>query len=132
MLLLSGISLSAAEKQKSKRLEDGSLYRYPLLDGLIVGVDLFQPVVSLFGQQYANYQVSLEVSFHNRFSRFGKRASGGPTIRLMMGILLIKYRRRYTTVWGYFIISIIIPQLRGISIWGCCMDSRSFLMILPI
>ena len=121
MLLLSGISLSAAEKQKSKRLEDGSLYRYPLLDGLIVGVDLFQPVVSLFGQQYANYQVSLEVSFHNR-----------PTIRLMMGILLIKYRRRYTTVWGYFIISIIIPQLRGISIWGCCMDSRSFLMILPI
>ena len=65
MLLLSGISLSAAEKQKS--LEDGSLYRYPLLDGLIVGVDLFQPVVSLFGQQYANYQVSLEVSFHNRF-----------------------------------------------------------------
>ena len=58
MLLLSGISLSAAEKQKSKRLEDGSLYRYPLLDGLIVGVDLFQPVVSLFGQQYANYQVS--------------------------------------------------------------------------
>lgn len=35
MLLLSGISLSAAEKQKSKRLEDGSLYRYPLLDGLI-------------------------------------------------------------------------------------------------
>lgn len=67
MLVLSGIPLSAAEKQKSKRLEDGSLYRYPLLDGLIVGVDLFQPVVSLFGQQYANYQVSLEVSFHNRF-----------------------------------------------------------------
>lgn len=41
MLVLSGIPLSAAEKQKSKRLEDGSLYRYPLLDGLIVGVDLF-------------------------------------------------------------------------------------------
>ena len=68
-LLLSLLSLSplAAQEKKSQRLEDGSRYRYPLLDGLIVGVDLFQPVVSLFGQQYANYQASLEVSFYNRF-----------------------------------------------------------------
>lgn len=68
-VLLSLFSLSplSAQEKKSQRLEDGSRYRYPLFDGLIVGVDFFQPVVSLFGQQYANYQASLEASFYNRF-----------------------------------------------------------------
>ncbi len=62
------LSFSAlSEERKGQRLEDGSLYRYPLFNGLIVGVDLFQPVVTAFGQKYANYQVSLEADFHNRF-----------------------------------------------------------------
>ena len=130
MLLLSGISLSAAEKQKSKRLEDGSLYRYPLLDGLIVGVDLFQPVVSLFGQQYANYQVSLEVSFHNRFFPIWETGIGWADNTPDDGNFTYKVSPTLYNRLG--VLYNIIPQLRGISIWGCCMDSRSFLMILPI
>lgn len=68
MMLLGAVVLPVgAAERKSKRLEDGSLYRYPLFNGLVVGVDLFQPMATLFGQKYANYQVSLEADFHNRF-----------------------------------------------------------------
>ena len=68
ILLLAGIFVaSPAAERKSRRLEDGSLYRYPLLNGLIVGVDLYQPVSMLFGKKNINLQASLEVDFHNRF-----------------------------------------------------------------
>lgn len=66
-LTLCAATLLPAAEKKSNRLEDGSLYRYPLLNGLIVGVDLYQPVSTLFGRENANLQLSLEVDFHNRF-----------------------------------------------------------------
>ncbi|MCP9611462.1 DUF6048 family protein [Coprobacter tertius] len=42
-------------------------YTYPLFNGLVVGVDLYNPVAKLFGQKYSNYEASLELDLHNRF-----------------------------------------------------------------
>lgn len=120
-LWLMPLSLSAAEKEKkSNRLEDGSRYRYPLMDGFIVGVDFFQPVFTLFGQGYANYQVSLEVSFRNRFFPIWEVGLGranstpndrnftykvSPTIYNRIGIL---YNPSFnSTAIGYFYMGIL-------------------------
>ena len=52
--------------QNDKRTDEPK-YRYPLLNGVTVGGDLYNPVANLFGQKYGNYEASLEVNLHNRF-----------------------------------------------------------------
>lgn len=57
-------STAAPQKKETKK---ESKYNFPLLNGLIVGVDLYSPVANLFGQKYGNYEASLELNMHNRF-----------------------------------------------------------------
>lgn len=40
---------------------------YPLLHSVSVGIDIFDPVARLLGQQYGGTSFQAEVSFHNRF-----------------------------------------------------------------
>lgn len=47
--------------------EEVSKYNFPLLNGLILGVDLYNPVANLFGQKYGNYEASLSLDIYNRF-----------------------------------------------------------------
>lgn len=50
-----------AEEKKAPR------YTYPLLNGLMVGVNLFDPIANAFGQSYGGYDISLELNLYNRF-----------------------------------------------------------------
>ncbi len=48
-------------------LPEGVKYRYPVLNGLSVSVNLFSPVMSLFGKGYANYEAGVTLDVHHRF-----------------------------------------------------------------
>lgn len=52
---------------RKKEIKKESKYKFPLLNGLVVGVDLYSPVANLFGQKYGNYEASLELNMYNRF-----------------------------------------------------------------
>lgn len=53
----------AASRKKEKKPKQ----EYPLVNGLMVGVDLFEPVSMLFGQSYGGYEASVELDLKNRF-----------------------------------------------------------------
>ncbi len=40
---------------------------YPLMEGISVGVNIFDPVMRLFGQQYGGADIWAELSLHNRY-----------------------------------------------------------------
>ncbi len=48
-------------------LPEGVKYRYPLLNGLSLSVDLFEPVMKVFRNDYASYQVTAQLDLHHRF-----------------------------------------------------------------
>lgn len=48
-------------------LPEGQKYRYPLLNGLSVNVDLFDPFLSLFYLDHATYEAQLMLDLHHRF-----------------------------------------------------------------
>ena len=52
---------AATQKEEKPKIQ------YPLLNGLMIGVDLFDPAARLFGQKYGAYQVSAELNLYNRF-----------------------------------------------------------------
>ena len=58
-------STNSVPQKKEEKKE--SKYKFPLLNGLILGVDLYNPVANLFGQKYGNYEASLELNMYNRF-----------------------------------------------------------------
>lgn len=48
-------------------LPPGQKYRYPLLNGLTVSVDVMSPLLELFTNGYANYEVRAALDLHHRF-----------------------------------------------------------------
>ena len=42
-------------------------YHYPLWNGIMLGVDLFDPVARLLGQEYGGFEISAELNLLNRF-----------------------------------------------------------------
>lgn len=42
-------------------------HKYPLFNGVIVGVNIADPILRLFGQDYGGYEAMVEVNLHNRF-----------------------------------------------------------------
>lgn len=42
-------------------------YLFPLLNGLMVNVNILDGVTHLFGQSYGNYEITAELDLHNRF-----------------------------------------------------------------
>lgn len=84
LLIISAISVQAQEyerklsprgkekarkeqMQSSSQKEKKPKVQYPLLNGLMIGVDLFDPAAMLLGQKYGSYQVSAELNLYNRF-----------------------------------------------------------------
>lgn len=57
--------VQTAQKQQEPPKEPK--HKYPLLNSVLVGIDLFSPVANLFGQKYGNYEASVELDLHNRF-----------------------------------------------------------------
>lgn len=74
-LFLMLVSVAFAQQQQQsgnpspqkKEEKKESKYNSPLLNGLMLGVDLYNPVANLFGQKYGNYEASLELNLYNRF-----------------------------------------------------------------
>ena len=50
--------VQTAQKQQEPPKEPK--HKYPLLNSVLVGIDLFSPVANLFGQKYGNYEASVE------------------------------------------------------------------------
>jgi hypothetical protein len=50
-----------------EKLPDGVKYRYPLLNGLSISVNLFPPVLDLFGKDFCNYEAFATLDLHHRF-----------------------------------------------------------------
>lgn len=48
-------------------LPEGVKYRYPLFNGLSVSVNIFEPVMELFVNEYASYEAMVTCDFHHRF-----------------------------------------------------------------
>lgn len=48
-------------------LPEGQKYRYPLWNGLGISVDVFEPLMGLFANDYANYEAQVMVNLHHRF-----------------------------------------------------------------
>lgn len=64
---------SAVQQQRdslsllSEELPEGVKYRYPLLNGLSVSVNVFPPLMNLFGKDYGNYEGMVTLDLHHRF-----------------------------------------------------------------
>lgn len=56
-----------AIEQLSEELPEGVKYRYPLLNGMSVSVNLFPPLMNLFGKEYGNYEGMVTFDLHHRF-----------------------------------------------------------------
>ena len=52
---------------QDEALPEGVRYRYPVLNGMSVSVNLFPPVMSVFGKDYASYEGTLTVDLRHRF-----------------------------------------------------------------
>jgi len=57
----------AATNELPEKLPEGVKYRYPLLNGLSLSVNLFPPVMDLFGKGYSYYEASATLDLHHRF-----------------------------------------------------------------
>ncbi len=51
----------------TEELPEGVKYRYPLLNGMSVSVNVFPPLMNLFGKKYGNYEGMLTIDLHHRF-----------------------------------------------------------------
>lgn len=51
----------------SDELPEGQTYRYPLLNGLSVNVDIFDPLYDLFVADHASYEAQVMLDLHHRF-----------------------------------------------------------------
>lgn len=56
-----------AQMQSASQKEVKPKVQYPLINGLMIGVDLFDPAAMVLGQKYGSYQVSAELNMYNRF-----------------------------------------------------------------
>lgn len=50
-----------------EELPEGVKYRYPLLNGMSVSVNILPPIIQLFGKGYCNYEGNLTFDLHHRF-----------------------------------------------------------------
>lgn len=57
----------ALERVEPDELPDSVAYRYPLWHGMSVSVNVFPPMMQLFGKDYANYEAMLTLDLHHRF-----------------------------------------------------------------
>lgn len=56
-----------AEQEVIDILPDGQKYRYPLLNGLNISVDVFDPVLSLFALDHCTYEAQAMLDLHHRY-----------------------------------------------------------------
>lgn len=57
----------AMEATEETPLPEGQQYRYPLLNGLSLSVNLFDPVLKAFNTDHANYEAMATLDLHHRF-----------------------------------------------------------------
>ena len=57
----------AAEAIIDEELPEGQKYRYPLLNGLNVSVDIFDPLFDVFLTNHASYEAQVMLDLHHRF-----------------------------------------------------------------
>lgn len=58
---------TARESLNLEDLPEGVKYRYPLLNGMSVSVNIFPPLMNLFGKDHGSYEGMLTVDLHHRF-----------------------------------------------------------------
>ncbi|MEG1617813.1 MAG: DUF6048 family protein [Bacteroidales bacterium] len=58
-------SVSAPSKDTVRTMEPR--HKYPLYNGIMIGVNIADPALRLFGQDYGGYEGLVEVNLHNRF-----------------------------------------------------------------
>ena len=85
---------AATQKEEKPKIQ------YPLLNGLMIGVDLFDPAARLFGQKYGAYQVSAELNLYNRFFPIWEIGIGSAKIPPKTRTLPTKENRHCTTASG--------------------------------
>jgi hypothetical protein len=51
----------------STELPEGVKYRYPLLNGLNLSINLFEPVMHVFRNDYASYEATAQLDLHHRY-----------------------------------------------------------------
>lgn len=49
-------------------LPDSVKYRYPLINGVSITANIFDPIMALFAMDHANYEVTGTLDLHHRFS----------------------------------------------------------------
>lgn len=57
----------AQEMTLPEELPDSVKYRYPLFNGLSLSVNLFPPVMQVFGKDYCSYEAMITADIHHRF-----------------------------------------------------------------
>lgn len=62
-----GSEAKAQEILLDDELPEGQTHRYPLLNGLNVSVDIFDPLYDIFTASHASYEAQVMLSLHNRF-----------------------------------------------------------------
>jgi hypothetical protein len=55
------------QSEVNAELPEGVKYRYPLLYGLNLSVNLFEPVMSVFRNNYASYEATAQLDLHHRY-----------------------------------------------------------------
>lgn len=60
-------SQSKSEGKPEPKGEDKDTYTPAKFNGVTIGVDISSPILSLFSQQYCNYEFSIDAGFYNRF-----------------------------------------------------------------
>lgn len=64
-------SEARAKEEATKVLDDilpaGQKYRYPLLDGLNISVDIFDPIMRIAAFDHCSYEAQTMLSLHNRY-----------------------------------------------------------------
>ena len=75
LLMAQGRSIPKGSQAKAEEaaaivddeLPEGQKYRYPLLNGLNVSVDIFDPLYDIFSVSHASYEAQVMLDLHHRF-----------------------------------------------------------------
>lgn len=59
---------TASSKPNTKQPDSLSIrHKYPFFNGVMVGVNLVDPIFRIFGQRFGGYEAIIEANLHNRF-----------------------------------------------------------------
>ncbi|MFR1237083.1 MAG: DUF6048 family protein [Barnesiella sp.] len=61
------ITQTAVDSVAPEKEEEKPPKIYPLFNGIMIGINVFDPIANLCGQKYGNYEIGIEVDLLNRF-----------------------------------------------------------------